>query len=397
MKKIFIILSFMVTLLACSDGFLSPDNDDNKENNVEQTEDNNGANENNETNENFNVDIPTDLKGSGSINDPYIISSLGDLIRLKLNTNSGMRYNGEYFLQTSDIVCGKKLLNNDGLPNENESEIEIFYECRNIGDPFMGIYDGGGNTIYGLTGPLFYEIHEGEIKNLTIKDSHIKGNANVLGAFVGSLYNGKISNCNNYAYVEMGQGIVGVCSENSVISKCTNYGFVFGGGLAREIKESIIEESANFGTVFSGGYNYVGGIVNLQYSNSIIESCFNAGNTENTSEHYATHGGLVGVIFSNRCSIKSSINYGSCNTGASGGICGLLKYYLDESTNNYWIETYSHKSSYEIDTRATTSTSVLSAKEMKKTEFINMLNKNSGKASLWKTGKSGFPVFSWHE
>ncbi|MCD7985477.1 MAG: InlB B-repeat-containing protein, partial [Klebsiella quasipneumoniae] len=89
-------------------------------------------------------DIATELSGTGTQSDPYLISSAAELAKLAQDVNhlddlyDG--YRNVYFLQTEDIdICG-----NQWTP------IGRFVPSGGTSQPFLGYYDGNGKTINAL-------------------------------------------------------------------------------------------------------------------------------------------------------------------------------------------------------------------------------------------------------
>ena len=79
--------------------------------------------------------------GSGTYEDPYLISTASDLLDLQANVNLGTTYSGSYFLQTADIE----------LPANNWEGIGSISSDRTTTNAFMGNYDGDGCYISNLT------------------------------------------------------------------------------------------------------------------------------------------------------------------------------------------------------------------------------------------------------
>ncbi len=75
------------------------------------------------------VTAQTYSSGSGSKNDPYLISSKTDMVTLANAVNGGNDYSGKYFLQIRDIPEG----------------ITTVIGVWNY--PFKGIFDGGGHSL----------------------------------------------------------------------------------------------------------------------------------------------------------------------------------------------------------------------------------------------------------
>jgi hypothetical protein len=163
--------------------------------------------------------------GSGSLEDPFIINSLEDLIALRDSVNSGTSFEGFNFLQTSNIDLGK-------------SNLWIPIGEFGSGNYFYGTYDGGSNQIINLNfgsckiinsnnGGLFGTLG-GQVLNLGIESGRIEGD------YVGSIASHSIGdraaiiNCYNKATI-IGSGRAGGICDNftggSVIN-CINYGNV---------------------------------------------------------------------------------------------------------------------------------------------------------------------------
>lgn len=165
-------------------------------------------------------------QGSGSKEDPYIISSLSDLISLRDCVNNGNSFSGYYFQQTCDLDLGTE---NIWIPIG-----EFGSSCY-----FYGTYDGGSNTINNLifkpceyttsnNGGLF-GVLGGQVLNLGIESGCIEGD--YVGSFASHSIgkDAAIINCYNKATV-IGHGRAGgICdnfSEGAIIN-CVNYGDVY--------------------------------------------------------------------------------------------------------------------------------------------------------------------------
>ena len=165
-------------------------------------------------------------QGTGSEEDPFIISSLSDLISLRDCVNNGDPFLGYYFRQICDIDLG---VENVWIPIG-----EFGSNCY-----FYGTYDGGSNTISNLyfkpceyvtsnNGGLFGRLG-GQVLNLGIESGCIEGD--YVGSFAshsaGS--NAAIINCYNKATV-IGHGRAGGICDNfsgGAIVNCINYGDVY--------------------------------------------------------------------------------------------------------------------------------------------------------------------------
>ena len=133
------------------------------------------------------------LRGEGTKERPYIITSEADFTEFANSVNGGDTYTGQYVRLDADI----------NYSNVNKT----IGEEDNALARFDGFFDGNGHKVSnvyitsenGCAG-LFLNL-SGIVCNLTIGSGIIKGE--YAGAIVGSVYeNAKILNCYNKAYVE---------------------------------------------------------------------------------------------------------------------------------------------------------------------------------------------------
>ena len=163
-----------------------------------------------------------EFKGNGTYEDPYLIETAEDLIKLSDSVNSGNYFYNTYFRQTSDIDLSS-------CPNFTP------IGTMDSGYMFEGIYDGAGHRIYnlyisanqleskfvGLFGKL-----GGVVMNLGIESGRIYGD------YVGSIAStdgttdAMIINCYNKAYLYAIQRCGGIADNFSAgrILGCANYG-----------------------------------------------------------------------------------------------------------------------------------------------------------------------------
>ena len=105
--------------------------------------------------------------GSGTVSDPYLISSDQDLKNLADEVVAGNTFSGKYFMQTADI----DLVDSQVFP-EGFTPIGGFDGSK----PFSGTYDGGGHSIMKMkiTGHqnvgMFSLLNNGCIKNLNLEN-----------------------------------------------------------------------------------------------------------------------------------------------------------------------------------------------------------------------------------
>ncbi len=239
----------------------------------------------------------------GTMNDPYIISSLQELNKVR---NYIMMFSS--FKLANDLNFATTDLN--GTNAGNFDPIGSDYK-------FRGNFDGNNKTITGLvvdqenTGAyagLFGYTALGTIKNLSLKDCSVKGIRNT-------------------------GGIVGYCDGGKALLNCSFSGEVTGiedvGGLiGRADYIDSIKYCSNVGTVT--GMQYVGGITGGVYNGASataqIEFCLNNGNIKERegSASKNNFGGLFGGV--QAVSIAFCHNSGNITAPSSDKVAGLVSY-----------------------------------------------------------------------
>ena len=282
--------------------------------------------------------------GSGTVDDPYKISSAADLQALAESVNDGNNYSGTYFILTDSIdlsgVCG-------------ESDGEVSWTP--IGDDdnhiFQGTFDGQGNRIENLyinstslvfAGLFGYVGESGTVKNLNVSGTVIVSSSS--GVYVGGVV--------GYARVSSNEGQITVenCSfSGEVKSTCTSDGNTYVGniyvggvvGYARGNSgggQVVVENCSVFGDVtgicnngggaYAGGV-YAGGVVGYARGRSnggqvTVENCSVSGNvTVTCTKSFGSYvGGVVGRT--------DSANVNNCyNTGDVKNECESLTWLCD--------------------------------------------------------------------
>ena len=204
-------------------------------------------------------------------------------------------------------------LNNDGV-NESNWGLGVTY--------YRGTFDGNSHTIYNLTmldveddieiGFIYGLYSGGVIKNLTMKDSHLRGRN--LGGVVFKAESGSaILNCVNYSdytyyksdiFASIG-GIVCYARDYSDVIGCVNYGDVTGrnrvGGICGYSGQyAVVVGCANYGTIT--GISKVNGVIGYIVDTG-AKACFNAGTVVGSSNSqcgYAiAHRGIEDCYYTN--------------------------------------------------------------------------------------------------
>ncbi len=223
----------------------------------------------------------TNWSGSGTESDPYIIESAADLAGLAAICSSDNNYRDKYFQQIGSI------------------DLSAHYWTPI--DSFGGHYDGGQNTISGMTissstshAGLFGSItgiedNLASVKKIGIVDTTIYG-VDYVGSVAGSAQFSRIEYCYNECDIEPSGdhvgGIVGLASLNTTISCCYNTGDItikgedYGGIVGLAGLAAIVTNCYNRGSI-STGFNavetrQVGGIIG---NGGLVAGAFNCYNT----------------------------------------------------------------------------------------------------------------------
>ena len=262
--------------------------------------------------------------GSGTADDPYLITNGAELAYLAQLTNSSSIGNDVYFKMTADIYLNdtEDWENWSSNPPANTwNSIGYFDDDSYTAYPFMGHFDGADHTVYGIyinnadswyTG--LFGANIGIIKNLNVESSYINVHsvaAGVVGCNTSFMnMRGRIENCTNHGTVLSGHGSIGgIAGENMLnasVINCCNFGL---------IKSDLVDmDNMDFS-------ENVGGVVGNNYSDGYVYGCLNLGNVNGTS--YT--GGVVGF---NSAEMASCHNAGTVEglltgTGGAAGTCGM--------------------------------------------------------------------------
>ena len=282
------------------------------------------------------------LTGSGTEADPYLVSSVSELVRVSELVASDAGYASAYYKQTANI---------------NLSSISDFTPIGvsptsggtpSGGTPFSGTYDGNGFKIYNLTinssseyGQALFGYNTGTIKGVTLIDGSVSGSYYV-GSIAG-LNSGTITDCVNYGCDITGKGpaggIAGV-NYGGTIDKCLNWGNVtasssatadsdavhsagqsakdgiqFGGITALITNLGKVQYSANYANVNPVSF-HSGGIAGWAESGAIITYCVNGGVITGSSDRAGT---IVCKNSTAATNISYTYNFGSSSTAYDSG------------------------------------------------------------------------------
>jgi len=278
------------------------------------------------------INEPEKEYGSGTENDPYIISTEDDLLNI---TNSS----GKYYK-----------LNN---------RINLSSGWQGIED-FAGYFDGNNKVIYldNTTNGVFKNILSGAVVENLITAGAITSDATTyslnVGAIAGEL-SGTLKKCTNYAsnvsnVTSSGSrgGLIGTMLSGSECSDVYNYGSIYnrgntGGVVGLSNYRTKITNALNAGAIESiggktggiAGWNYasvtnaynsgevkgetIGGIAGCDGGSPTYTNCFNIGEIYEKSVTKLTFGGILGYSNSGGSKILNSYNAGLINNVNGNG------------------------------------------------------------------------------
>ena len=220
-------------------------------------------------------------KGSGTQNDPYVISNPAQLAFFRDSVNSGNDYEGKYILLSQSI----RISDIDGTTVADTSDI-LWEGVGTEFNPFRGSFDGSANAVFGLYGNGLFVVIEGNVKDVIIADSYITSGGAVVATAMKNYeisdHDPIISGCAviNSTVCGIG-GVVGYADGYSIIS-CSNFAPVNGnsewvGGVVGEFAHGTMKNCYNVGSVSGGAM--CGGIVGNGF-NCSFEDCYNVGTVE---------------------------------------------------------------------------------------------------------------------
>ena len=278
-------------------------------------------------------------QGSGTQNDPYLISNFQNLNWLRVNQTPG------FYKQTANINASetRNWFNGAGwLPIDLDNST---YDGNNFCIDSLHI-----NRPDQICCGLFSHVQYTNIKNLRVTNADINAAS---GAVIVScpFEMSSVDNCiasGNLTTSPTNFNAGGICSQlvSSSLSNCVNFANISGcirtGGVVGNVNSSFNDLSnlKNYGTV--SGYNSVGGIIGKIESTPNILNCNNYGNIvliENSTPQYS--GGIIGFS-ENNINVKFCSNYG--NITGYNNTAGILAFgtynEISECSNSGNISTY---------------------------------------------------------
>jgi hypothetical protein len=276
------------------------------------------------------------ITGEGTSTSPYHIFTAGQLRRASERMNSGTSsYLSARYILESDIDLNPGItIAQDGKCTDSSGAAASPCEWTAVGTMsarFTGEFDGNGHTVRGvyIDKPgsdyqgLFGVIGSGgEVKDLTVKESFIRGGKYV-GGVCGLNDGGTITNCTvSGAVTSTGNYAGGVCGLNDggTITNCTVSGAVtstgnVAGGVCGYNNSGTITNCTGSGSV--SGSSSVGGVCGLNEGGTVA-NCTGSGAVSGRRDA----GGVCGY---NSGTITNCISSGAVTSTGNvvGGVCGL--------------------------------------------------------------------------
>ena len=294
--------------------------------------------------------------GSGTKEDPWVISTVDDLQKLAKTVNDGEDYNGKYFIQDTDLDLM-------GITWEPIGYTDGDYY-------FSGHYDGKNHSISNATSTgkvdedgqatvgIFGCIKEGSVSNLHVKNANFsangKGGYSLAGGIAGITFDSVITNCS----VEKSsfEGKKEYTSNNACVGGITGYSVqgtflncasvnnqiisqTYAGGIVGEIDDSFSENegvSAFTNCYVAEGnisafaedvqdYSIAGGFIGrVTEDNPTLENCYvydTLTSIADTKASFKKTGIIVGSCYMNLPNYEAKVTtkncyYGKCTVDA---------------------------------------------------------------------------------
>lgn len=285
--------------------------------------------------------------GTGTLNDPYIISNGEELAYFSSQLENN-NYEGSYFKLSNNIllnagvfkyeddvlkyvidgntyfVDGNNYYATSDFSGEAVGSINSFTSLDN----FSGVFDGDYHVIYGLyiddiDASLFTDL-SGEVTSLYVENAFVKG-SNSAAILANSVNGGNISNVLVDGYVLNSDLFNDEISDISTFLDNDDYSI--SAGIAAYVNNSTLTNCINKADVVGGFLS--GGVVGYGDSSSIINSY----NIASIDSYISA--GIIGVV-----SDESIISrtYSTGLLGINGGLIGYL-YNSNLTINNSFIAT----------------------------------------------------------
>ncbi len=334
--------------------------------------------------------VSAPLDGEGTLEDPYEVSSTGELRLIEKDM-------GSYYEQTADIVFG-------------ETE-PVGHDTGSLSSRFIGTYDGGGYKIHdgSINQPAagnvgLFANNQGTIRNIKIEDVNCTGLASVgilagnnSGTIVNAHVTGQVSapdlppltpqefgglvGRSKLGHIEKSSASVNVDADSSFqVGGLVGFNSGYEGGVF------TVKKSKATGTV--SGCTFVGGLVGYNEADLITES-YATGKVTATGD---TAGGLVGRNVGGTVTRSYAAGTIVSNGNWAGGLVG-------DTATTWEIDYSSHSDSSYWDYRALGvnvsigGDSLATDQMLGSAAAVNMSGLDFSKT--WKTISNDYPRLRW--
>lgn len=263
-------------------------------------------------------------------NGVYLIkypSQLNQFSRIVNETNAGASAK-----LLNDLVLNENILTSNGeLDAENRASFTQFTPIGTPSNPFTGTFDGDGHTITGMYIYPEEAITQGKdaaknvalvggasgatVKNVTIKDSYVKGTEFAAG-ICAKAEESLIENCRVLdSRIEASSHAGGICAKIEV---------------SNSSKSASVKRCVNSAAVIVSNERAAGIAANLYYYNVSIENCLNLGSINANS----AAGGIAAYVGDYPYSISNCLDLGNIQGSTNAGhIIGEYYYSKFNVTN----------------------------------------------------------------
>lgn len=274
--------------------------------------------------------IPSPFAGSGSVEDPYLLTSVQDIDKLVeiMETDKSMHYASSCYALTNDIYFDTAQENN-------------FTPIGRPGNVFRGEIDGGGHTIHGMRRNMeercvsfIGNAVRARIANVNTDDTKITG-LGVIGGVVARASYCEIENCHATNFDLEGIGNFDVCvggcvakTDGGFVKRCSAVlGSIKGmrdlGGFSGELASTLVEECFcdKIGDLMATS-NSNGGFVGNFKGSTVIRNCYTTVNVEGALRIGAFSGYTYGSRFARIENCFATGTPSSITTTNHGGFLG---------------------------------------------------------------------------
>ena len=219
-------------------------------------------------------------KGSGTVDDPYVISTPSQLAYFRTAVNTGNDFRGQFIKLEADLFI-------TDITSDSPLEWESIGNTKN---PFCGTFDGDGHVIFGLYGGGLFGYIRGSVKNLGIADSFVTRGGSIADT-ASRDFDLTVVPVISYCFVTRstvaGSGGIASYAGGYEIVNCVNDSTVTGnddwvGGIIGQCAMCSMKNCFNLGTVQTE--SFCGGVVGNAFD-STYENCFNVGKITLSSQH----------------------------------------------------------------------------------------------------------------